>query len=220
MTYYLSFSNPYDIDLGCSVFDDFRKTPLFGMEYLDSSDLDWRARDRRVQMLNGFPVKPETAPKKLFWNGGKRALPDVMGLAQVMIVGQRFRDLVEIFEPGLHQFIAVDVFKEKKDAPSARYYWFNICQRLDSVDSVRTTFLIMPSHEGTKYWTDMKSSNGDYVQQEGLKLVFSRSKIGNHHIWHDPTILAGGHGLCSSAFGEAAIAGSFLGLNVTKRDEA
>ena len=81
MTYYLSFSNPYDIDLGCSVFDDFRKTPLFGMEYLDSSDLDWRARDRRVQMLNGFPVKPETAPKKLFWNGGKRALPDVMGLA-------------------------------------------------------------------------------------------------------------------------------------------
>jgi hypothetical protein len=222
VVYALSVIHPYETDIGCTIFDDPRKDPLFKMEYSDPDQLDWRARgliSRPIQMLQGYAVVESGAPKKLHWSGGKRAIPDVLALASVMIVCDRFRAFVEELERKTHQFIPVDIYRSKKAESAARYYWFNICTRLESVDPDHTTFYRMPSHEGTFAWTNMRPENGDYVEIPGAKAVFSRHAIGGHCFWRDKYLTGLPHGLCADGVGAAAIAENFSGLVLTRHDE-
>ena len=222
MVYALSNRNPYDIEIGCAVFGDPRKNPLFEMEYADPGHLDWDARgliSPTIQMVHGYPVIESSAPKKIHWTGGKRAIPDLLFSGGVWVVGDRFRTFVERFEPATHQFIPVDIYRSKKAEPAARYYWFNICTRLDSVDPDHTTFHKMPSHEGTFRWHKMKRENGDYISIPGAKVVFSRRQIGSHCFWIDENLRGLPEVLCADGVGRAAIVENFSGLVLTAYDE-
>jgi hypothetical protein len=219
MAYFLSSSGIHEIETGCSIIDDPRAEPMFEMEYDVHGGVDYHARQGTVQMSHGYPVKAETAPKKLLWSGGKLALPEVMVLASVFIVCDRFRTLVETFEPSTHQFIPVEIYRSRKGPMIAQYYWFNICKRLYSVDPNRTTFFRMPSHEGSYVWVEMRRANNDYVRIPNAKLVFSTQRIGNNHIWHDVELM-GRHFLTSNTFGNAAIERKFTGLRATEFEEA
>lgn len=144
MAWFLSDRQIHNVSLWTEAFGDPRKKPLFEMQYADPAGVDWRARgkiSRTIQMLHGYSVVEATAPKKLHWNGGNRALPEVLVNGGVFVVGERFRAMVERFEPGTHQLIPVDVYRNRKGEPAARYHWFNVCTRLDSVDpSARHTY--------------------------------------------------------------------------------
>lgn len=66
----------------------------------------------------------------------------------------------------------------------------------------------------------MREEGGDYVAVPGAKLVFSRERIGKHHIWVDPYVVAAEYFYASDAFGEAAVAEGITGLDVSLRNEA
>lgn len=223
MACFLSVSNPYDVSISPKVLGDKREDPIMEMAYADPAAVDWAARGKfspTVQMLHGYPVVADTAPKKLHWKGGRRALPDVLVHGGVAVVCGRFRDLAERFEPDVHQFIPVDIHKDPKGAPAAAYHWFNACVRFDSVDPERTTHAYQPSHEGTFYWSRVRKVGGDYVPIPDAKLVLSRNRISAHHLWVDPHISIAEYVYCSDAFGAALLAEGFTGLNVTPREEA
>ena len=212
MAYYLSVSNPYSDSVGTPILDDPRKTPLTEMAYADPQRVDARSlRSNTVQMAQGYFVDPSTAPRKILWKSKKYPLPDVISNQQVIVANDRFRELVETFEPAVHQFIPVDVYTLQSSEPAARYSWFVVGQRLESVHRDQTTYTWMLDYTGQRgFWTN---------DRPDARLVFSRLKIGNHHIWMDPELLVFNCGLCSNAFGEAALAANFLGLNVTPREE-
>ncbi|CAK0762329.1 conserved hypothetical protein [uncultured Gammaproteobacteria bacterium] len=217
MGYRLSRGEIYDMSFKQDVFDDPRKNPLSEMEFADPSSVDGIALNessRGVLMEHGYPVKTETAPKKFLWGGGKRKLPEILGFQQILIINDRFKNFVEQFDPGIHQFIPVDVYKAKAGEPVAKYYWFNVLARVDTVDAQLTTCKLMPSYGGTAFWTDQDEN---FQRFPGAKIVFDDGKAAGHHVWVEPTLLVGRPYHCSTAFGETAIAANFTGLVITPR---
>ena len=209
MVYYLSFRSR-ELDWG----------PLEGsfeaVEFADPDNVNWKAKRASADpMEQGYPVKPETLPAKILWACGNEPLPDVLPR---FAVSSRFRDLVEQFEPGVHQFVPVEIYKRKGGEPAATYYWFIVCQRLDSVDRDHTTYMWRLDYTGENgFWTDEDPETEQI--NEDAKLVFSRALIGAHHIWHDPHLLVFKNRLCSTPFGNAVIAAELTGVNVTPREE-
>ncbi len=143
------------------------------------------------------------------------AIPDVITW---FAVSPRFKDLVEQFEPGVHQFVPVDIYHARKGDPVATYYWFIVGQRIDSVDREKTTYIWEEGVRGV--WVDslMDKTTWEFEKIPGAKLVFSNSKVAGHHIWHDPHVLSFNNGLCSDEFGEAIIANGMTGVAVTPRE--
>ena len=87
------------------------------------------------------------------------------------------KDIVEKLEPGVHQFFPMALYVG--DAYQRTDYFFNICNRLDTMDREKT-FLI--------------NARGFYSLRQGedRRLVFSTAKIGNHHAWRDKCVPGGG----------------------------
>lgn len=188
-------------------------------EYADPDNVDWQAkRDSADKMKQEYAVNPDTMPKRVLWASGKYDVPDILPW---FIVSPRFRDLVEQFEPGVHQFVPVDIYKKRTGAPVMTYYWFIVCQRIDSVDREHTTYKWQLDYTGKEgFWTDqiMNKETYEFTPVPDAKLIFSKQLIGNHHIWNDPHVLSFGDRFCSDAFAEAAIAANFSGLGFAQHE--
>ena len=212
MAYYLSVSNPHPSSIGTPLLDDPPGSPFHYVKFADPENVHWRAKlSNTVKMKQGYPVKPKTVPRRILWDSLEYSLPDVVHNQQVFCVCERFRDLVEQFEPGMHQFIPAAVYQSGNRVAIAEYYWFVVCQRLYTVNAEHTTYDWMLDYtKEDGFWTNNMPS---------AKLVLSSEKIASHHIWVDPHLIVFNSGLCSNAFGEAALAADFSGLNVTHREE-
>ncbi|WP_029942012.1 imm11 family protein [Sphingomonas astaxanthinifaciens] len=182
------------------------------MAFADPEEVSWKAKLKNVvQMKQGYRVDPGSAPKAIEWGSTKFPLPDIISNQQVLAVCDRFRLLVEHFEPNVHQFIPVDVKIAGHAGPVATYYWFVVCRRIDSVDPDSTTFKWELDYTGQDgFWSD--------YELDGARLIFSDAKAAGHHVWMDPHVLTLNSPLCSEEFGRAALAGNFSGLNVTPRE--
>ena len=123
----------------------------------------------------GRAVKPEFVPTKVQWGGPKRArVPETLQGRGMMLVNARFKDIIERFEPGLHQFLPLTLLW--KDGTVAQdMYFFNICSRLDTVDRKVST----------------AQKPGTIWLHETGTIVFSPAQMGTHHIWIDKHIYYG-----------------------------
>ncbi len=163
----------------------------------------------------GYWVKPETMPKRYLWANGAKDIPDVL---PGFVVSSRFRDLVERFEPSVHQFIPVEVFKERNSQPVVTYYWFVVGQRIDGVDRNMTTFVLERGQR--EIWVDsvMDTQSWEFAKIPDAKLFFSNQRVRGRHIWHDPHILSFNNGLCSDVFAEAISSSGLTGVAATPRE--
>jgi len=217
MVYFVSGLDPYVDPVHSEFLDAPNDNAFGGVTYeADPATLDLNALEReflgkgRGAMENGYRVVGDKAPKKLLWEGGDKPLPEVI-LRNSLAVSSRFRDLVDEFEPGLHQFFPVDVYKTRDGEVSATYYWINVCNRIESVDPDRTTYIRKKDYTGKGFW----SRSG----VEDAKLVFSISRVGGRHLWMDPDLPSQRHFYASNAFAGAAASANFLGLILSERDE-
>lgn len=223
MVYYLSESgngiNRY-AELDSGVLDVPRPSIQWGMQYAEPDKVHPRALKESASVRQqGYWVKPESMPKQYLWANGNQPLPDVM---PGFVVSPRFRDLVEQFEPGVHQFVPVAIYKQKKAEPVATYYWFIVGQRLDSVDREHTTYAWVGSKSDPEdgHWTRhiINFETMDMNDIPGAKLVFSNSKVEGRHIWHDPHLLTFANGLCSDAFAHAVVSSQITGVVASPRE--
>lgn len=60
-------------------------------------------------------------------------LVDVFPLPGFACVSQRFRAIVELFEPGIHQFFPIQLKSRKRVPYEEPYFLINVCQRFDSI---------------------------------------------------------------------------------------
>ena len=182
--------------------------------YADPAGVDPRTLSRdHASREAGYRMDPNSLPKKVLWRSRN---PEPLEILPGFVVNERFMALVEEFEPSVHQFVPVELYRDKTGQPTAGHYWFVVCQRAETVDPDRTT---LRWNEAGRFWSsrvrDMAS--GDWQDIPGAEIVYSRKLAGGRHIWVDPTVLTHADKLCSDEFAQAAREADFRGLAITKR---
>lgn len=223
MVYYLSESGE-GIERYAEVDSGIMGVPLEGymqkIKYAEPDKVHPRAFGENVSVRQqGYWVNADTMPQKYLWANGGKPLPDVL---PGFVVSTGFRNLVEQFELGVHQYVPVQIFSSREGEPVATYYWFIVGQRLDSVDRECTTFKWKAPVDDPQsgYWSDREMDKKTFkvIRLPDAKLVFSNQQIAGHHIWHDPHLLTFGNGLCSDEFVEAVSSSGMTGVTATLRE--
>ena len=187
------------------------------LQYLEPEKVDRHAAIRRRFAIGyGYAVDPDTAPNIVLWpDKGKPPPDDALGNNEIMLVSPRFRDLVERFEPNVHQFLPVRMLRDENDAkPFDTFYWFVCCNLLDTLDPELTTLTWsgfyderMPDGRRRGHW------HFDQSVEPKQKPVFSLAAIGDHHLWRDAYRVRD-YVHCSDAFGEALLAAELTGFGL------
>ena len=138
-------------------------------------------RTPHITTGGGAPVRWDDAPTKGRMGGPRRKLEEYSVAFSLLLVGERFREIIERFEPGVHQFFPIDVVW-KDGSPAGRHYFFNIVHTLDALDPELTTLD-----------RDPVASNFFQLKLDdpAHKAVYSTQRMGGHHIWverHLPSI--------------------------------
>ncbi len=197
-----------------------RDYSMKSVRFLDPDSVDPVAKVTMSEPLRkGYPIDPETVPKVVCWRSGNRHMPDVVNCAAAsLLVSQKVRDIIEQFEPGVHQLLPVAVYRPKaikeNGEPFARYYWLVITQRIDSVDPVHTTYERSGGirSDGSTWVGGWQLADGG-----GRKVVFSKAAIQERHMWID--FYAGLARLLSNALGDALLATDVSGVSLRPAEE-
>jgi hypothetical protein len=105
------------------------------------------------------------------------ALEPMVPLKKRSAVSQSIRDFIETIEPGVHQFIPVEVTLSNGEAPAENYYLINICNLVDAVDQANSKM--------------KKASYGNSFIVSGssnAKVVLDKSAIQRMALWIDSSI--------------------------------
>ena len=100
-----------------------------------------------------------------------------------------FRDVVEAHDPGVHQFVPVQVEDAKGGAIEHDYFWFAPGHRIFALDAERTSPPMRPYPEGPDWINphpDRPAMRFDRKQRsETWALVFRADKIGDRNLFCD-----------------------------------
>lgn len=214
MVYSLGKMSPYDTDPRHEVVDGEAWAKV---EFLHPEKVDRIARARRYSLMRyGYPVVPDSAPKTMLWASKRLPPPDyAFGNNEIMLVSGRFRDLVERFEPGVHQFLPVNMVHKKGEAPFDTFYWFVCCQLIDSLDPVRTTLDWRGDNYDERMEDGFRRGNWSFNQKVSPRQipVFSLAAIGDRHLWREPYYTRD-YVNASNAFGETLLAQGLTGFGL------
>jgi hypothetical protein len=136
---------------------------------------------------SGFRVDPTGVPTKVRFDD-KVEPRDFHEIEGINFVSQRAKDLIEEFEPDVHQFEPVDYIRSDGTLVAHRYAMF-VCQRLDTDDRERTTGMAL----SPRLWSPLKVLAEIMPEQvpsgadlnEPVQMVFSLRQIGSAHLWRD-----------------------------------
>jgi len=200
MTYQL-----YEKPLGHTSLDfDFVDGDMKKVENEDRRiDIGINPPDWSIAMRFGRRVKTEFLPTRIRPTTNQNRMPDFAIVRLAQICSAKFRDVVEILEPGVHQFVPVEVVRKNGDHV-ADMFWFVPCNRLDTLE---LELLYPPVNHHGRY----RGAGGD------SRIVFSRSRIGDHHVWIDKRVISGFIWV-SDKFHDAAVEAGLIGLNLVAQE--
>jgi hypothetical protein len=134
---------------------------------------DGGARPLGAEIKTGRPVDPTPMPTTFRYTAPRhQGLRDVMPfLRGTTLVSPGFRDLVERFEPGVHQFLPVRMLR--KDTHLGGMFLMVIAARIDGLNHA----LCEPPLGDRRV----------YVRQIGStwRIVFDPERIAGHHLWFE-----------------------------------
>ncbi len=169
----------------------------------------------RHPTTSGRPIKTEFVPTKIQWQD-KQPVPDVDQPFGMLSVPDRFKEIVEQIEPGVHQFLPVE-FVDVAGNHLAHRWFFIVCNRLDSVDREHTTMVLANG----KLWMperNLPAEERSVTFDPNLepKLVFNDGQIGTMQAWHDKFDLYGP--FVSDALGQALLETNLSGISLSKAE--
>lgn len=148
----------------------------------------WHSSFRNV-LAWGVPIDDAFVPKSYYFKGPVRQIADFSQMYGLALVSQKFKDVVEGLEPNVHQFFPVQCYWPRKKPVEGQFYWFHVCNALDSIDGDASG---LPPREviySPVYERDVMQSWNDAGRVKNK--IFSVSKIGNCHIWRDKYLVVG-----------------------------
>lgn len=144
------------------------REPIF--EFLDTAE-----DPLRFGLSLGLPVGARRLRTKARQINVRKRLPDIFAMPGLNAVSQRFRDLVEEFEPRTHQFFPLELYYKNGTPVEEPFFVFNCCVSFDS--------LLVSRSEVAWY------NFNDYLTSPRLNVlwrhrnVLSRRAIAGRHIW-------------------------------------
>lgn len=163
----------------------------------------------------GVPVLEDFIPKEYFVKGPKRPIADFAQCYEMALVSERFKAVVEALEPGVHQFFPVQLYWRGKKPVEGQYYWFVVCNALDSVNEEHSPMpprevIYSPRYEKdiTFFWETDDSAG------RSCDPVFDKVKIGGCQIWVDKYLVSGPRAYATNLFKEACEAENITGLSL------
>ncbi|MEO1638018.1 MAG: DUF1629 domain-containing protein [Pseudomonadota bacterium] len=178
--------------------------------YFEWLDGDWKKIDIYdasqdggtvvTRFNSGRRMKPDFMPtkiKRVDPNSPRTPMLDVERFPSCFLVCKEFKDIVEEFEPGVHQFFPMEIFESGDKI--ADYYLFNICTRLDTL------------HPELTFPRDDRGFLRP-VKGKPFARVFATAAIGDHHIYVDKFL---GGTLMSNAIGERLKQANLTGLKLS-----
>lgn len=123
----------------------------------------------------GLPVSAHRVPRIAREITEKKKYPDIFTMPGVNAVGHRFKQLVEEFEPGVHQFFPLELFTKDGVAVGEQYFVFNCTVSFDS---------LLVNKSDVK-WLDLE--NEKRCPRIGVcwgrEITLSSEAISGRHIW-------------------------------------
>lgn len=182
-------------------------------------------------LTSGRPVNTTFMPTKMSWDDIDVEIPDFES-ALCISVSERARDLIELFDPDVHQFLPVDFYYGKTDKKQRRYFLI-VCNRIDSMDHNKSTFvlkhILTTTNINVSFWVPLQDLVRDGESHlipphlpRDLKaksdFVASLAKIGARHLWFDKFTSAGPW--LSDALAAAIVSAGLTGIKLPNAIEA
>jgi hypothetical protein len=167
-------------------------------------------------LTSGRRIKLDHVPKQMKLDGGT-LIADYTSYNGFLCVTDKFKNVVEAVEPGVHQFIPFEVVGAGKKH-IANLWFMIVCNRLDSVDREHTTLILYREH----MWVSAKDVSSEhwpssYDPSKPNKLAFNLSQIDDHHLWFDKH-LTDDHPLASAAMVNAWREAGVTGVSFVERE--
>ena len=226
MVYWLK-DNGLKISAGYQVIDPDRpfQSGLFGVQdpsvkFLHPDDVDLRAKRQPNPLTSGFEVDPNTVPRMVRWcDKHLNRVVDVDVTRNTMLISERVREVIERFEPSVHQFLPIDIFLsprpfEAGDAPVARSYWLVACQSFDAVSAEHTNH-----PRAVVTYPDGRTTPGIWRFKGDAPVVFDHKAIGGRHLWIDLNFVKTEHPFLSNELGRALLELELYGAQFKHFDE-
>ncbi|MCX8255335.1 hypothetical protein RHCH11_RHCH11_02891 [Beijerinckiaceae bacterium RH CH11] len=221
---------------GYEIIDPNRPLRLFvlgvqkpSVEFLHPNKVDWLATRKSNPMTVGCAVDPETVPR-MVRRCGKQSVHvvDVGVTHDTMLISERVRDVMEHAEPGVHQFLPVDVYISPRpfeigEAPVARSYWLVVGQHFDFVSAEDThqprAAVINPDGSTAPRLWDFSGTLTNQPKSNA-PVIFDREAIGERQMWVDRSFINAHHPFISDDLGREMIEMNLYGAEFQHFDEA
>ena len=135
------------------------------------------------EILHGDVVTQESHPFAFYSDlvaqlvSRHKKLHDIFHIGQIFCVSDRFRNLIEKFEPNTHKFFEVNLLDKSGTRFTGRYYLFNICTSIDALIIEKSSLKKYYSADGTRF--SVAERGGDRFR------CLSKVVTQNKHIWFD-----------------------------------
>lgn len=145
-------------------------------------------------IMGGRAIDPTHVPTRILWKDRKKQPMGDLDSGPLLNISDRAKDLIERFEPGVHQFFPV-AFTHADGELIENRWLLVVCNRLDTVDREHVQgFLLWRD----KIWTPIADYLRDmpdeippgYDTSQPSKLVFNGGQIGGAHLWVDKHLQA------------------------------
>ena len=129
-------------------------------------------------------------------------------------VSEAFRDMVEVLDPGVHQFVPITFVNEKDEPFTKRFSQMNILNRVDAVDIENSDV----------HWSWRKNEKGEslrhalHISGSEPELTLQKSLIEGLHVWKGKKHLRN-HIFFSTALMEQVKSAGLIGLDAFKTNE-
>lgn len=121
-------------------------------------------------------VHPEWVPEIFYLRKAPKKFSPIISIQRLFAVQQEVIDLIEEFEPGVHQFVPIKIAKTGTvEALPVRYSLVNVCQMLHSVVLDEKVLRV-------EYIADRVF----WMQRHGdVPYLFKREIVSGKHLWRD-----------------------------------
>ena len=123
----------------------------------------------------GLPVGTRRMPTRAKETSCKKSYPDIFAMPGLNAVSRRFRDLVEEFEPGVHQFFPLELYRKNGDPVEGEYFIFNCAVSFDCVLTAKTDVEWRKLNSQEEYPSLFIKNSRDQI--------LSHPQIAGRHLW-------------------------------------
>lgn len=124
-------------------------------------------------------LEPGEAPEQVLFSKKAEKPPDIFSARNgVRIITDRVRQILEDFDPGVHQIIPIEAVYKDGSKPDAPYFIMNVTMHLDAVNEELSSVRMEKQFSGV--------ISRDRMVMEPMTshdLVLKKEAIQGHHLW-------------------------------------